>query len=309
MTSPSELGEFLRLRRAALQPEDIGVVGYGIRRVPGLRREELAMVAGVSATYYTRLEQGLSVNASDSVIDSIAAALQLTADERAHLFDLARPKRSTRRRTGVKPDQARPGILRLLDSLASTPAVVIGRRSEVLGWNSLGHRLVAGHLDVDSPTRPHDRPNSTRMVFLDPHTRELYGRWHEEAERAVSSLRVLAAKSPDDPELVALVGELSLKSPEFGRLWAKHPVAACVSGVKHFHHPEVGDFELAFEVLTPPDESMHRLLVFTPEPGSAAEQAILLLGREIDEPASTQLPPFELPQGAAPAGGSSHPPV
>ncbi|MFF1572456.1 helix-turn-helix transcriptional regulator [Leifsonia sp. NPDC058292] len=282
MTSPSELGEFLRIRRAALQPGDVGVVGYGVRRVPGLRREELAMLAGVSATYYTRLEQGLSVNASEAVIDSIARALNLTADERAHLFDLARPQRSVRRKAQVRPDHARPGTLRLINSLLGTPAVIIGRRSEVLGWNTLGHRLVAGHLDVDSPTRPHDRPNTTRMIFLDGHTRELYGRWSEEAERAVSSLRVLAAKNPDDPELVALVGELSLKSPEFGKLWAQHPVAACVSGVKQFRHPEVGDFELAFEVLTPPDESMHRLLMFTPEPGSPAEEAIQLLGREVD---------------------------
>jgi len=284
MTNPSELGEFLRLRRAALQPEDVGVVGYGARRVPGLRREELAMLAGVSATYYTRLEQGLSVNASESVIDSIARALNLTPDERAHLFDLARPQRPVRRTGAAKPDYARPGTLRLIHSLTNTPAVILGRRSEVLGWNTLGHRLVAGHLHVDSPTRPRDRPNTTRMLFLDGHTRELYGRWEEEAERAVSSLRVLAARNPDDPELIALVGELSLKSPEFGRLWARHPVAVCVSGVKQFHHPEVGDVELAFEVLTPADESMHRLLMFTPESGSPAEEAIELLGRDVDEP-------------------------
>ncbi len=286
MTSPSELGDFLRLRRAALQPEDVGLVGYGIRRVPGLRREELAMLAGVSSTYYTRLEQGLSVNASESVIDSIARALNLTTDERAHLFDLARPQPAGRRKPAMKPDHARPGTLRLIHSLPDTPVVIIGRRSEVLGWNTLGHRLVAGHLDIDSPARPQDRPNTTRMIFLDGHTRELYGRWQEEAERAVSSLRVLAAKNPDDAELTALVGELSLKSTEFGKLWAKHPVAACVSGVKLFHHPDVGDFELAFEVLTPPDDSMHRLLIFTAEPGSPAEQAVQLLARELDDPAT-----------------------
>lgn len=282
MTHASELGEFLRLRRAALQPADVGVVGYGIRRVPGLRREEIAMLAGVSTTYYTRLEQGQSVNASESVIQSIARALNLTADERIHLFDLARARSAPRRRPPTKPDRARPGTLTLINSLPNTPAVIIGRRSEVLGWNALGHRLVAGHLDVDSPAHPETRPNTTRMMFLDDHTRELYGRWDEEAERAVSSLRVLAAKDPDDIEMTALVGELCLKSLEFGRLWARHPVTACVSGAKYFQHPDVGDFELAFEVLSPPDEPMHRVLLFTPEPGSAAERAVQLLAREVE---------------------------
>lgn len=289
MTNPSELGQFLRLRRAALQPEDVGLIGYGVRRVPGLRREELAMLAGVSSTYYTRLEQGLSVNASESVINSIARALNLTPDERVHLFDLARPHSSGRRKVAPKADHARPGTLRLIASLPHTPAVIIGRRSEVLAWNALGHRLVAGHFDVESPKRPSDRPNTTRMIFLDAHTRDLYGRWQEEAERAVSSLRVLAAKNPDDPELAALVGELSLKSPEFCKLWAKHTVAACVSGIKLFRHPEVGDFELAFEVLTPPDESMHRVLMFTPDPNSAAEEALQLLGRDLHESAHTDV--------------------
>jgi transcriptional regulator with XRE-family HTH domain len=282
MTHARELGEFLRLRRAALQPEDVGVVGYGIRRVPGLRREEIAMLAGVSTTYYTRLEQGQSINASESVIQSIARAMNLTPDERVHLLDLARARSTSRRRPPAKPDRARPGTLKLIHSLPNTPAVILGRRSEVLGWNSLGHRLVAGHLDVESPDDLESRPNTTRMMFLDEHTRELYGRWHEEAERAVSSLRVLAAKDPDDLDMTALVGELCLKSPEFGRLWAKHPVTACVSGAKFFRHPDVGDFELSFEVLSLPDEPMHRVLLFTPDPGSAGERAVHLLAREVE---------------------------
>ncbi|MBT2484068.1 MULTISPECIES: helix-turn-helix domain-containing protein [unclassified Microbacterium] len=293
MTNQSELGQFLRVRRAVLQPEDVGLTGYGIRRVPGLRREELAMLAGVSSTYYTRLEQGLSVNASESVISAIARAMNLTADERTHLMDLARPQGSPRRKAAARADHARPGTLRLIHSLPHIPAVIIGRRSEVLAWNALGHRLVAGHFDVDSPDGPNDRPNMTRMIFLDAHTRELYGRWGEEAERAVSSLRVLAAKNPDDPELAALVGELTLKSPEFCALWSRHPVAVCVSGVKLFHHPDVGDFELAFEVLTPPDDSLHRVLLFTPEAGSPAEEALQLLGRDLRE-SETLTPSAEL---------------
>jgi hypothetical protein len=123
----------------------------------------------------------------------------------------------------------------------------------------LGHRLVAGHLDVASPDSVTDRPNMTRMLLLDAHTRELYAKWNEEAVRAVSSLRVIGGRSPEDAELTALVGELTMKSPDFAKLWAKHPVEYCVSGVKAFRHPEVGDFELNFEVLTPPDESGHRV--------------------------------------------------
>lgn len=280
MTGPNELGEFLRVRRAALHPEDVGLQQYGVRRVPGLRREELAMLAGVSSTYYSRLEQGQSTNASLAVIASLARALNLTPDERAHLLNLARPRTSLKRRAAAKPDTVRPGTLRLINSIPGTPSVVIGRRSEVLGWNELGHRLVAGHLDFDSPNRAADRPNMTRLLFLDAHTKELYIRWQEEAIRAVSSLRVLGGKSPDDTELTALVGELTVKSPEFAKLWAKHPVENCVSGIKYMQHPEVGALEVGFEVLTPPDESGHRVLLYTPEPGSSAETVLELLGRD-----------------------------
>ncbi|NWL11042.1 transcriptional regulator [Paenarthrobacter nitroguajacolicus] len=276
MGTYSELGEFLRIRRASLQPEDVGVLNYGIRRVPGLRREELAMLAGVSTTYYTRLEQGLSTNASEAVIDAVARALNLSKDERVHLFNLARPGK-TKRRTPAKPDKVRPGTLRLIQSMPGTPAVVLGRRSEVLAWNALGHRLVAGHLDFAAPEAPSTRPNMTRLLFLDDHTRELYTRWPEEARRAVASLRLVAGKSADDHELASLVGELTLKSPDFAKLWARHPVENCMSGVKYLHHPEVGYLELNFEVLTPPDESGHRVLLYAADPESAAEGALQLL--------------------------------
>ena len=275
----TELGDFLRTRRAALQPGDVGLRGFGARRVPGLRREELAMLAGVSATYYARLEQGLSTHASAQVVESLARALDLDDDERAHLRALARTAAPARRRTAPRPDVVRPGVLRLVESLSDTPAVVLGRRSEVLGWNALGHRLVAGHVAFDAPQRPAARPNSARMLFLDAHTRALYPRWDVEAERAVSSLRVLAGRTPGDDELTRLVGELTLQSPEFARLWARHPVANCVSGTKHLQHPEVGELELHFEVLTPPDESGHRVLLYTAEAGSPSAAALDLLRR------------------------------
>ncbi|RJT74072.1 XRE family transcriptional regulator [Arthrobacter cheniae] len=280
MSNLSELGEFLRVRRAALQPEDVGLRNYGIRRVPGLRREELAMLAGVSITYYTRLEQGLSNNASEAVIEAIARALNLTPDEHIHLMNLARPVKG-KRKTAHKPDFARAGTIRLIKSMASTPAVVLGRRSEVLAWNRLGHRLVAGHLDFDGPNRPATRANMTRMLFLDEHTRELYARWQEEATRAVSSLRLLAGATTDDPELTELIGELTVRSPEFSSLWAKHPVVNCMSGLKYMHHPEVGDLELNFEVLTPPDESRHRVLMYTADVGTPGYVALQLLGSQM----------------------------
>jgi hypothetical protein len=177
----------------------------------------------------------------------------------------------------MKPDKARPGTLRLIHSMPTTPAVVLGRRSEVLAWNALGHRLVAGHLDFSAPSTPATRPNLTRMLFLDPHTRELYTHWGEEAKRAVSSLRLVAGQSADDPELASLVGELTMKSEEFAALWARHPVENCMSGLKHLHHPDVGDLVLNFEVLTPPDESGHRILMYATDPGSSAEGALQLL--------------------------------
>lgn len=276
MSNASELGEFLRTRRAGLRPEDVGLVNYGIRRVPGLRREELAMLAGVSNTYYTRLEQGLSSNASEAVIDAIARALNLNTDEGAHLLRLARPGKS-KRRTVTKPDKVRPGTRRLITSLSGTPAVVLGRRSEVLTWNRLGHRLVAGHLDFDAPETPSTRPNMTRMLFLDHHTRELYSAWPEEATRAVASLRLVAGRTTDDPEMASLIGELTMKSEEFAALWAKHPVENCMSGLKQMHHPEIGRLELHFEVLSLPDDSGQRVLMYTADPGTPAFESLQLL--------------------------------
>lgn len=276
MTSPTELGEFLRNRRSGLQPEDVGLQNYGVRRVPGLRREELAMLAGVSNTYYTRLEQGLSSNASESVLEAITRALGLDDAERAHLMNLAKPAR-TKRRAGVRPDHARAETLRLIESMPTVPAVVLGRRSEVLAWNSLGHKLVGSHLAGGGPSVPAERPNMTRMLFLDAHTRELYARWPEEATRAVASLRLLAGRFEDDQDLVSLVGELSMKSPEFASMWAKHPVENCMSGLKHFRHPLVGALELTFEVFTSPDDSGHRILFYTSESGSPSAEALQLL--------------------------------
>ncbi|TFD54618.1 XRE family transcriptional regulator [Cryobacterium frigoriphilum] len=276
MNPTEELGEFLRTRRAQLTPEAAGITPYGARRVPGLRREELAQLAGVSATYYTRLEQGQSTNASESVIDSIGRALNLSDDEKVHLHDLARPA-TAQRRAPCTPEQATPGTIRLLKAMTRVPTVIMGRRNEVLAWNPLGHLLVAGHADPDAPSRPLDRPNLTRMLFLDPHTKDLYRNWRDEASLAVASLRFIAAQHQDDAELTQLIGELTLKSSDFAAMWTKHPVHQCVSGIKRFHHPEVGDFDLSYEVLHLPGTSGHRMMTHAAEPGSTDAAALELL--------------------------------
>lgn len=274
----TDLGHFLRSRRARLQPQDVGLVSYGARRVPGLRREELAQLAGVSMTYYTRLEQGHSEQASDEILLAIARALRLDDDETAHLRNLARPS-NHRRPEAPEPEAARDGARRLVTAMSGVAAVAMDRRSDVLAWNSTAHRLLAGHYDEHSPDSPDTRPNLTRMLFLDPHTRELYVEWELEAERSVASLRLVAGRHPDDRYLAELIGELSMKSPEFARLWSSHSVLNCSFGTKLFQHPTVGRLELGYEAVQFPDGSAHRLLMYTAPPDSASAAAFDLLDR------------------------------
>lgn len=271
----TELGEFLRSRRDRVTPDDVGMASFGRRRVPGLRREELARLAGVSVTYLTRLEQGQSQNASDAVVDSLARALQLDTDEHAHLRALARPRSAAARRPR-KPEQPHRGASQLLHAVG-VPAVLLGRFNDILDWNSAGHRLLAGHIDVEAPSRPADRPNHLRMLFLDPHTRDLYIDWADEAALAVASLRYVAARFVDDRELAQLIGDLSLSSPDFAGLWAGHMVRLCTSGSKRLRHPVVGELTLGYEVLHLPEGDGQRILAFSAPPGSAAAAAVDLL--------------------------------
>lgn len=275
-SSFGELGEFLRSRRDALEPVDTGITGHGIRRVPGLRREELAQLAGVSVAYYTRLEQGQSIAASDGVLDALARALQLRDDERTHLFALART-RTARRPRSPRTERASSGSLALLEAMDRVPAVVLGRFGDVLAWNPLGHALLAGHVEFHAPQSASTRPNVIRMLFLDPHTRDLHRRWDDEAALVVASLRFIAAQNRDDRALAQLVGELSVSSPEFAALWAEHTVALCSSGVKHLHHPEVGDIDVHYQALHLPDSEGQRLLTHSIEPGSSSADALRLL--------------------------------
>jgi transcriptional regulator with XRE-family HTH domain len=273
----TELGEFLRSRRNRLRPEDVGLTGYGERRrVPGLRREELAHLAGVSAAYYTRLEQGQSRNASVGVLDALARALRLNDDERVHLNNLARPARVAKPPV-VRPERVRPGVRRLIEAFENVPALVLGRRTDVLAWNPLAHALLTGHLEPNSPDRPTARPNLARLVFLDPHARELYANWIAESRDLVAYLRMVAGRYPDDPQLLALVGELSVKSPEFAALWSAHPVKDKTHGSRDFRHPLVGQLTLEFEALRLPDMDDQRVVTYNAKPGSPSEAALRLL--------------------------------
>lgn len=268
----AELSEFLRTRRARLKPEDVGLPDFGRhRRVPGLRREELAQLAGVSVAYYTRLEQGNGRNVSAEVLDSIARALRLTGAEHAHLTHLAKPKQH-KRKPSVRPQQVRVALRELIDTFDSVPAYVVGRRSEILVWN----RMAAAVFGDWSEVPPQER-NWARMVFLRPEYRELFVDWEQKASDMVSFLRMDAGCHPDDPRLSALVGELSVKSEEFRRLWATHDVKEKSHGVKRLHHPLVGELTLSFESFRLIDDDEQSLATYHAEPGSPSAEALRLL--------------------------------
>ncbi|RSM64225.1 transcriptional regulator [Actinoplanes sp. ATCC 53533] len=276
MDGKPPLGEFLRQRRSQLRPEDVGVVAYGDRRrVPGLRREELALLAGVSPSYYSRLEQGQSSNASVEVLDAIAGALRLDEAERRHLRDLAAGPRRRGKARRPAPERVTPAMTQLVAALAEVPVLVLGRRGDVLAWNRTGHALYAGHLDPDSPGRPAERPNMARLVFLDAHTRDLYADWRAKARAVVGSLRLASGRHPDDPALAALVGELTVKSTEFASMWADHPVKVSDVATYEMRHPLVGGMRVTQQMLH--TESGPYLVVATTEPGSPSQAAMTLL--------------------------------
>ena len=275
-----QLGEFLRARRARVHPADVGLPALPERRrVAGLRREELAQLAGVSVSYYTRLEQGQSVNASGAILDAIARALRLDGHEREHLRELAAQRPRQQRR----PPAERLGTATrdLLRSFGTTPALVLGRRTDVLAWNALGHALLAGHVDRAAPDRPGGRPNLTRMLFLDPHTRDLYGDWARKARAVVGNLRLVAGRHPDDASLASLIGELSMKSPEFVALWSDHRVRPCEADSYELRHPLVGALTVTQQILVLARSPEQTLVVVTTAEGSASEHALQLLGRSV----------------------------
>ncbi|MFF1920591.1 helix-turn-helix transcriptional regulator [Streptomyces sp. NPDC058221] len=274
MDQRAELSEFLRIRRARLKPGDVGLPDVGrARRVPGLRREELAQLAGVSVAYYTRLEQGNSGNVSGEVLDAIARALRLSDTEHAHLTHLANPKTKKRRAAAARPQRLRAELQHLIDAMDSVPAYVLGMRMEILASNRMARALLG-----DETALPPEERNMARIVFLDPDARDLYVDWECKAVELVSALRLCAGCWPDDQQLSALVGELSVKSEEFRTLWAAHTVQEKGYGTKRLHHPLVGDLTLSYETLKLPADQDMSLITFHAAPGSASEESMRLLG-------------------------------
>ncbi len=286
------LGAFLTVRRAQLSPEDVGLPRYGERRrVPGLRREEVAQLAGVGMSYYTRLEQGQSRGASPQVLDAIARALGLDAAEHEHLRALAAPPRRQPARRRPAPERVTPETAQLLTALGDAPAIVLGRRSDVLAWNTAGHALYAGHVPQDAPRDPGTRPNMARMVFLDPHTRDLYCDWGTKARAVVGHLRLLVGRHPDDPLLAGLVGELAIRDADFAALWADHRVRDCDVAFHAMRHPLVGELTVAQQTLPVPLDADQRLVVATAGAGTPAADSLALLARAAPHPARPALRP------------------
>ena len=274
MDTRNEIREFLASRRARITPEQAGLPAYGgNRRVAGLRREEVAMLAGISAEYYVRLERGNVRGVSEDVLEGIARALRLDEAERAHLFDLARAANTTgppRRRPAQ--ERVRPSVQRILDSIVGAPAFVRNARLDVLAANRLGEAFYS-ELYAD-PVRP---ANSARFVFLNPRATGFFLDWETIADDAVGILRAEAGRDPYDRRLCDLIGELSTRSEEFRVRWAAHHVKLHRTGVKRFRHPVVGDLILDFESLDLPGDPGQKLLVYTAEPNSPSQQALHLL--------------------------------
>ncbi|MEV4502306.1 helix-turn-helix transcriptional regulator [Streptomyces klenkii] len=274
MDQRTELSEFLRSRRARLQPAEVGLTPYGgRRRVPGLRREELAQLAGVSVAYYTRLEQGHGQNVSTAVLEAIADALRLTGAEREHLTRLVRPSvKKTRPCRPARPQRVRTSVQHLMDSMENTPAYVVGRRLDIIAWNRMACALLG-----DLGAMPAGQRNLAWQIFLEPATRELYTEWEKKAADVVAFLRLDAGRCPEDPHLAALVGELSVKSPEFRSLWAAHNVEDKGFGVKKLHHPVVGPLTLSYETLVLPADQNQQLVTYHAEPGSPSAESLRIL--------------------------------
>ncbi|MDQ0596370.1 transcriptional regulator with XRE-family HTH domain [Streptomyces canus] len=268
MDSDNLLGRFLRARRGLVRPEDQGMPVFGHRRVAGLRREEVAMLSGLSTDYYVRLEQGRERNPSVQVVDALARTLMLDDEAIAHLHQLARPVPGrSRRRT--RRQRVSPSLLQMMNGWTDTPAVILGHCMDVLAHNALGGALFAGHTYSG---------DLMRLVFLDPDARDFYPDWDRVAANTVGGLREAAGTDYDDPQLIELVGELSLKSGEFRRLWARHDIRQKRHETKRFRHPLVGELTLTYESLTINSAPGQQLVVYQAEPAGPSAHALSLLG-------------------------------
>lgn len=285
MDNRADVREFLMTRRAKVTPEQAGVLGGANRRVPGLRRSEVASLAGVSVEYYAKLERGAIGGASASVLDAVARALLLDDTERAHLFDLARaadgiPSSGRPRRRAARSATPRPSLQWALSAITDGVAFVRDQRQDLLATNALGRAFYSPVIGDGGRT-----PNLARFQFLDPAARDFYPDWDLFAEMCVAIMRAEAGRDPHDKGLQDLVGELSTRSETFRRLWGAHDVRTHGSGTKRFHHPVVGDLTLAYEELAITAEPGQVLLVYTAEPGSPSAERLRLLASWAADPA------------------------
>jgi transcriptional regulator with XRE-family HTH domain len=270
----SELGKFLRARRERVRPAEVGLApGVGTRRTPGLRREELATLAGVSIDYYTRLERGRETRPSPAVVDALAAALRLDEEETQYLHALSSTARQPAR-TARKASTVRPTLSMLLESVRPNPAYVIGRTNDVLGANPGGLSLLPGLADWPASQR-----NTIRYTFLHPVARGLWPDWEQKARACVAQLRAVAGSDPDAPDLAALVGELLVKSPDFGQMWERYEVRRIGDGRKLWRHPAVGELTLSYEVLDINRTDGQRMVIYMAPPGTPDHDAMVLLDR------------------------------
>ncbi|MGA5200678.1 helix-turn-helix transcriptional regulator [Streptomyces variegatus] len=269
-----EIRAFLKTRRDKITPEQAGLPVYGNRRVPGLRRNEVAMLAGVSVEYYTRLERGNLSGVSDSVLDALAQALRLDDTERTHLYDLARMANVSPARVRRRPAQAavRPGVLRIVEGMPGLPAFVQNNRFDVLVANPLAHALYS-----EMYADPTCDANTARFVFFSPAARRFYVDWERVARGAVGALRIEAGKNPYDRELSNLIGELSTRSDTFRVMWGAHDVHVFREGTKRFRHQVVGNLDLDHESMALPGDTGQSVVVYSAEAGTAAADGLKLL--------------------------------
>jgi transcriptional regulator with XRE-family HTH domain len=273
----NELGAFLKARRAELAPRDVGLSEDGTRRrVAGLRRDEVAHLAAISTDYYAGLEQG-RINASASVLAALARTLKLNADQRAYLYELAGKQPSHPR--SHTPLKARPFMLRVLDQLTDAPAMVASRICDVLAWNQLAAALI-----MDFSQIPESQRNYVRLLFTHPAMRDLYTDWEGVAKSSVAYLRMEAAHDPDDTRLAALVGELSVRDPQFRQWWAGHHVAIKRRGTRTFRHPIVGEMTLNWDTMTSDADPDQHIIVYTADPGTAPHRALRILASWAAQP-------------------------
>jgi transcriptional regulator with XRE-family HTH domain len=274
MGQSAEFGKFLKAMRSRLSPEAAGAgPATGARRVPGLRREEVARLAGVSTDYYVRLEQGRNIHPSRTVLEAVSRALRLDSSEHAHMLDLLENCANNPRTGGPAVQAVRPALRHLLEAVGEVPAMLLGRRSDVLAGNRMAFLLF-----TDFPALPAGERNLTRWLILDPAARVLFRDWKTVAAEAAGALRIDVGRHPNDPQSNQLVGELAVNSEHFRQWWAGHRVATRSAGTVRLHHPAVGDLELNFENLALPDDPDQTLRVYSARPGSPSSDALALLG-------------------------------